>query len=222
MRLLHHFWLSPFSRKVRIALREKGLEFELHAEKYWERRSEFLRLNPAGEVPVLQEPHGLVLADSQAIVEYLDEVYTERPLIPGDAAERAEVRRLVVWFDQKFYREVTWYLIREKLLKRFMRMGEPDSELIRAGKRNLQSHLDYVGWLAERRNWLAGEHFSAADIAAAAQLSCLDYLGDVPWDGAPRAKDWYARVKSRPSFRAILADHIPGLPPPRWYADLDF
>lgn len=222
MRLLHHFWLSPFSRKVRIALKEKGLEFELHAEKYWERRPEFLRLNPAGEVPVLEEPHGLVLADSQAIVEYLDEVYTERPLIPGDAAERAEARRLTVWFDQKFYREVSWYLIREKLLKRFMRMGEPDSELIRAGKRNLQGHLDYIGWLAERRNWLAGEQFSVADIAAAAQLSCLDYLGDVPWDGAPRAKDWYARVKSRPSFRAILADHIPGLPPPRWYADLDF
>jgi glutathione S-transferase len=222
MRLLHHFWLSPFSRKVRIALKEKGLEFELHAEKYWERRPDFLRLNPAGEVPVLQEPHGLVLADSQAIVEYLDEVYSERPLIPGDAADRAEVRRLAAWFDQKFYREVSWYLIREKLLKRFMRLGEPDSELIRAGKRNLQGHLDYVGWLAERRNWLAGLEFSVADIAAAAQLSCLDYLGDVPWDGAPRAKDWYARVKSRPSFRAILADHIPGLPPPRWYADLDF
>lgn len=222
MRLLHHFWLCPFSRKVRIALREKGLDFELQTEKYWERKADFLALNPAGEVPVLVEPHGLVVIDSQAIAEYLDEVYSERPLLPGDSADRAEARRLAAWFDQKFHREVSWYLIREKLLKRFMRMGEPDSELIRAGKRNLPPHLEYVGWLTERRNWLAGDAFSLADVSAAAQLSCLDYLGDVPWESAPKAKDWYARVKSRPSFRAILADHIPGLPPPRWYADLDF
>jgi len=74
----------------------------------------------------------------------------------------------------------------------------------------------------ERRRWLAGENFSLADITAAAHLSTLDYLGDVPWDNHEPAKEWYARIKSRPSFRPLLADHIPGAPPPKHYADLDF
>jgi glutathione S-transferase len=173
-------------------------------------------------VPVLQEPDGTVLADSQAICEYLDEVYEGPSLLGRDPAARAECRRLTGWFDGKFHHEVTDYILTEKLMKRYMGMGQPESELIRAGAKNLEHHLAYVGYLAERRNYLAGEEFSLADIAAAAQISCLDYLGDVPWDGFAAAKDWYARVKSRPSFRTILADHIPGLPPPKHYADLDF
>ena len=222
MRFLYHFWLSPFSRKVRLALREKNLEFELQLEKYWERRDEFLSRSPAGEVPVLQEPNGLVLADSQAICEYLDDAYPEPPLLGGFSEQRAEARRVIAWFDQKFYREVSCYLLREKLLKRFMGLGHPDSELIRAGKRNIHYHMDYIGYLIDRRNWLAGDDFGLADLAAAAQLSCLDYLDDVPWGDHAVAKEWYARVKSRPSFRSILADHIPGLPPPKHYANLDF
>jgi glutathione S-transferase len=222
MRLLYQFWLSPFSRKVRIALKEKGLEFELPVEKYWERRKDFLAMNPAGQVPVLVEPDGQVLADSQAICEYLEEAYPEQPLLGAGPVRRAETRRLVSWFDQKLYREATHLLLREKLLKRFMGMGQPDSAMIRAGHQNMGYHLDYIAYLSERRNWLAGDDFSLADIAAAAQLSCLDYFGDVPWSQHPRTKDWYARVKSRPSFRPILADHIAGLPPPRHYADLDF
>ena len=129
---------------------------------------------------------------------------------------------MVAWFDVKFQREVTANLIGEKILKRFMRRGQPDSRAIRAGKTNIHTHLDYIGWLTERRTWLAGDHFSLADIAAGAHLSAVDYLGDVPWDEHEASKIWYARIKSRPSFRAILADHIPGAPPPRHYADLDF
>jgi glutathione S-transferase len=222
MRILYHFWLSPFSRKVRIALFEKGMETEQVVEKYWDRRPEFLALNPAGQVPVLSEPDGINLCDSQAIVEYLEDIQPEPNLLGREPLERAECRRLMAWFDGKFHNEVTDFLLREKLLKRFMGMGEPRSDLIRAGRENIGYHLDYIGYLMERRNYLAGEVFSLADITAAAHLSCLDYLGDVPWDQFAGAKEWYARVKSRPSFRAILADHMPGLPPPRHYADLDF
>lgn len=222
MRTLHHLWLSPFCRKVRIALAEKGLEFELKAEILWERRDAFLAINPAGEVPVLVEDGGPTLADSNAICEYLDETFPDPALFPGDAAARAEVRRLVAWFDGKFNREVTENLVGEKIMKRFLRMGEPDSRAIRAGKANIQIHLHYIAWLTERRTWLAGDTFSLADIAASAHLSAIDYLGDVPWEKFEAGKIWYARVKSRPSFRAILADHIPGEPPPRHYADLDF
>ncbi len=222
MRTLYNLWLSPFCRKVRIALAEKGLDFELKSENLAERRPEFLALNPAGEVPVLVVTGGPTIADSTAICEYLEETHPKPALYPGGPAERAEVRRLTAWFDGKFDREVTRNLVGEKILKRFMRRGEPDSRAIRAGKENIHIHLQYIAWLAERRTWLAGDSFSLADVAAAAHISTVDYLGDVPWEDYESSKLWYARVKSRRSFRAILADHIPGEPPPKHYADLDF
>lgn len=222
MRKLYHLWLSPFSRKVRVLLKEKGLDCELAVERVWERRPDFLALNPAGLVPVLVEHDGRVLAESQAICEYLDEVYPKKQMIGFDPASRAETRRLVAWWDLKFGRESSEPLVHEKVMKRFMGMGQPDSAVIRIAHQNLRHHLDYISWLAERRKYLAGDEFTLADIAAAAHLSCLDYLGDIPWDDHPHARDWYAKVKSRPSFRPLLADHIPGLPPPKHYADLDF
>jgi len=222
MRVLYHLWLSPFSRTIRVVLKEKSLDFTLKAEKVWERRPEFLALNPAGEVPVLLEPDGTVLADARAIAEFLDEVYREKILIGINPVDRAEVRRLVAWFDVKMNQEVTENLVGEKMMKRFLGLGQPNSSAIRAGHANLVNHLDYIGYLIERRRWLAGENFSLADITAAAHLSTLDYLGDVPWDNHEPAKEWYARIKSRPSFRPLLADHIPGAPPPKHYADLDF
>ena len=222
MRVLYHLWLSPFSRTIRVVLKEKNLEFTLKAEKVWERRPEFLALNPAGEVPVLIEPDGTVLAHVGAIAEFLDEVYREKILIGINPLDRAEIRRLVAWFDIKMNNEVTENLVGEKMMKRFLGLGQPNSSAIRAGHANLIHHLDYIGYLTERRRWLAGENFSLADITAAAHLSSLDYLGDVPWDDHEPAKEWYARIKSRPSFRPLLADHIPGAAPPAHYADLDF
>jgi glutathione S-transferase len=221
-RILFHLWLSPFSRKVRVLLAEKGLPFELKVEKTWERRTEFLAMNPAGDVPVLIEPDGTTLTDSQVIAEWIDETQAPPSLIGVDPLQRAETRRLVQWFDGKFNHEVTENLVGERVMKRFLKLGEPHAPAIRAGLANIHYHLDYIGWLAERRTWLAGDDFSLADISAAAHLSCVDYIGDVPWDQHDAAKDWYARVKSRPSFRPILADHIPGLSPPGHYADLDF
>jgi len=222
MHQLYHFWLCPFSRKVRIVLAEKRVQAELRVEKVWERREAFLRMNPAGETPVLVLSDGPVLADSRAITEYLDEVHDAPPLLGRSPAARAEVRRLVAWFDEKFFAEVGVYLIYEKLTKRLLAYGEPDSQSVRAGHANIRQHLGYLSWLIDARRWLAGDEFSLADIAAAAHISCVDYLGDVPWREFPEAKDWYARIKSRPSFREILGDHIPGFPPPVHYADLDF
>ena len=222
MPTLYHLPLDPFSRKVRIVIREKKIDVDLMVEQFWERRADFLALNPAGTIPVLQEDNGAVIAPSQTIAEYLDETVTELPLMQGSAADRAEVRRLCDWFDVKFHREVTDNLFGEKLMKRFLGLGEPNSEAIRAGHTNLDTHLSYIGYLADRRTWLAGDHFSLADIAAAAQISCIDYLGDVPWEDYQEAKQWYARIKSRPSFRPILNDYVPGTRPPAHYTDLDF
>jgi len=222
MRVLYHLWLSPDCRKVRVALLEKELDFELRAEYIWERRDEFLALNPAGDVPVLVESDGSALSGSNAICEFLDEVHPDPPLIGRQALGRAEVRRLVHWFDGKFDGEVTENLVGEKIMKRLLGQGAPNSKAVRAGHANIHHHLDYIGYLTERRIWLAGDTFSLADITAAAHLSTIDYLGDVSWKEHEEAKDWYARVKSRPSFRALLEDNVPGAPPQRHYANLDF
>ena len=156
------------------------------------------------------------------MIEYLEEAYPDTPLLPREIAARAEVRRVADWFLNKFEREVTENLVGEKLIKRLSGQGHPFAPAIRAGLANVTYHLDYIAFLSERRPWLAGSVFTLADIAAAAQLSCLDYIDNVPWDRSPEAKDWYARIKSRPSFRALLADNITGCPPPKHYADLDF
>ncbi len=222
MKTLYHLWLSPYCRKVRIVLAEKKIDYRLETENTWLRRREFLVINPAGEVPVLIEDDGTSIADSQAICEYLEEIVPTPSIFPVDPKERAEARRIVAWFDRKFSAEVSENLVGEKIFKRFLKTGAPNSALIRAGQQNIHYHLDYIGWLSERRNWLAGGVFSIADIAAAAHLSSVDYLGDVPWEDHISAKEWYVRIKSRPSFRAILADHLPGEPPPKHYADLDF
>lgn len=200
---------------------EKSLEFTMKVEPVWERKEAFLALNPAGEVPVLEDD-GIAICGHTVLSEYLEDRYPESPLVAGGPAERAEIRRIVDWFDTKFQAEVHDQLVGEKVMKRFLGLGQPDSSAIRAGLSNLQMHLEYISWLSDRRRWLGGDAFSLADIAAAAHLSCVDYLGDVPWSDFPEAKNWYARVKSRPSFRPLLSDLIPGLPPPAHYADLDF
>lgn len=230
MASLHHHPLDPQSRFIRLALGEMGVSAELVEEKPWERTDAFLRLNPAGEVPVLVEETGLVVPGARSIAEFLDETYGEglgeQRLLPTDVAERVEVRRVVDWFCVKFHAEVADYLVTEKVLKRFMPQrnggGAPDTGAIRAAKTNVRYHLRYLGFLIRRRNWLAGDRLTFADLAAAAHLSVVDYLGDVPWDEDDAAKDWYARVKSRPSFRPLLTDTVRGTAPSATYADLDF
>ncbi len=201
---------------------EKRLTFELRLEKAWERRADYLDLNPAGTVPTLIEDNGMVVPDSTVICEYLDEAYPDSGLMGRTLAERVEVRRLAAWFDGKFASEVTQNLFGEKMMRRMTKRGNPDPAAIRTGYVALRYHLEYIGWLAETRKWLAGGNLSLADFAAAAHLSSLDYIGDVDWSLSPAAKDWYARMKSRPSFRPLLSDRVPGAVPPAHYDDLDF
>ena len=222
MRTLYHLPLSPFSRKVRLVLAEKRLPFDLRLEKVWERRPEYLELNPAGTVPTLVEDNSVAIPNSSVICEYLEEAYPDMSLLGRTLAERVEARRLVAWFDGKFATEVTRNLLGEKFMRRMAGRGNPDAQAIRTGYVALRYHLEYLGWLAETRKWLAGSSISLADFTAAAHLSCLDYIGDVDWNMSQSARDWYARIKSRPCFRGVLADRVPGMVAPAHYADLDF
>jgi len=221
MNRLYHFPLSPFCRKVRLVLAEKKVEVELIYEHYWKRSIELTNRNPAGKVPILRI-NGLTLSDSQAICEYLEETITDFPLMPEEPRDRAEVRRLIFWFDDKFHREVTSNLLYERITKKIIGLGYPESKNIKLGSDKIKNHLDYIGSLLEERKWLAGKVLTLADFTAAAHLSCLDYTSDVDWNRNINVKDWYAKIKSRPAFRSILADQISGFPPPSHYTDLDF
>lgn len=228
MPTLHHHSLSAGSRYVRLALAEYGETATLIDEYPWQRRESFLALNPAGTLPVLVDDNEAVIAGATVIGEYLNEtrgVRADEPaLLASGAVERAEIRRLVAWFLGKFDSEVTAHLVNEKVFKRQINSGEsePNPAAIRAARSNVRYHMRYIGHLMARRTWLGGSAMSFADLAAAAALSTVDYLGEVPWEEDAHAKDWYARIKSRPSFRPILADLVRGNPPAAHYADLDF
>ena len=230
MLTLFHHPFCPHSRFIRLALGELGLEARLIEERAWDRREAFLVLNPAGTTPVLVEEGCPAVPGAAVIAEYLDETHGREPgnhrLMPATPACRVEVRRLTGWFNEKFFDEVSGPMVMERFYKRHMRIenggGPPDTDAIRAARANIRYHLAYIGWLVRTRYWLAGEQLSYADLAAAAHLSSVDYLGDVPWSKDEAAKTWYARVKSRPSFRAILAETLPGVPASEHYADLDF
>ncbi|SCZ65312.1 glutathione S-transferase family protein [Epibacterium ulvae] len=221
MARLYHVPLSPFCRKVRLSLAEKKIEVELIEERYWEQDPDFLRRNPAAKIPVLRLD-GIMMSESAAICEYLEDTRPEPPLMPADPEARFEVRRLISWFDDKFHHEVTSKLLYERVNKKVTGEGYPDSKNVKAGAKAIKYHLDYMAWLLDHRRWLAGDVMTLADFAAAAHLSCLDYISDVDWNRSAAVKDWYAKIKSRPAFRSILADQISGFRPPAHYADLDF
>ncbi len=224
---LHHFTLDPFSRRLRLALAEYGIDVALAEERPWQPSQSLGTLNPSGLSPVYVEDSGLAVCGPEAITEYLEETLgAQKPLIPGNAIARAEVRRLVSWFDVKFYTEVTEPVLTEKVIRRFVASpsgsSSPSMGRVRQGLSVMKAHLDYIAALSEERSWLAGEELSLADLAAAAHLSAIDYLGDIKWSDNPVAQNWYQRIKSRPSFRALLSDTVPGMAPSAHYADLDF
>ena len=230
MLTLFHHPFCPHSRYIRLALAEHGLEYRPVEERIWERREAFLMLNPAATTPVLVAEGYPPVPGAATIAEFLDETsgaeLHERRLMPTEVGQRVEVRRLAAWFNEKFFAEVSGPLVMERFYKRLMRIeqggGPPDTDAIRAARINVRYHIAYIGWLVRTRDWLAGDQMSLADLAAAAHLSVVDYLGDVPWTEDEVSKNWYARVKSRPSFRPILAETMAGIPPSATYADLDF
>lgn len=218
---LHQYPLCPFSRKIRFQCAEKGVAVECVREHPWERRDAFLLLNPAGQTPVfVQGP--VTLSDSAAIAEYLEETVERTPLFGAGAEARAETRRMCAWVDQKFYSEVVVPLLAERMFKRIVTRGQPEAAVIRGAQRAAEGHLDYLDYLLEHRRWLSGPAFGLADVAAAAQVSVADYLGGIDWDGHEETRTWYSAIKSRPTFRPLLAERMEGLPPPAHYDKLDF
>ena len=220
---LYQFPLCPFSRKVRLLLGEKGVGYEPVRESPWERRDEFLDLNPTGQTPVMVDSErGVTLIDSTVICEFFEETVSKAPMLNGTATDRAEIRRLVIWFDEHFYRDITAPLLHERMLKRIVYKQSPDGTALRTAMKAAVQHLDYVDYLLDHRTWLAGSTMSLADLAAAAQISIADYLGGIDWKNHEQTARWYGGMKSRPSFRPLLSERMEGIPASPHYHDVNF
>ncbi|WP_066653823.1 MULTISPECIES: glutathione S-transferase family protein [Sphingomonas] len=220
---LYQFPLCPFSRKVRLLLGEKGVGYDLVRESPWARRDEFMDMNPAGQTPVMADPgRNLLLIDSSAICEYFEETVEQAAMINGTAANRAETRRLVAWFDHQFYQEVTAPLLHERMIKRIVHRAAPDAKVLREAMKAAIGQLDYIDFLLDHRTWIGGATMGLADLAAAAQISVADYLGGIDWKGHEQTARWYRGFKSRPSFRPLLSERMEGIAPPSYYDDVDF
>ena len=223
--LLHHFSLDPASRQARLALGEKKLAYDERPVRYWEFDEVFHALSPTGRTPVLEVGTGearFAACELLAVLDWIETQGGKSTLLPADPAERAEALRLRTWFDRKFEVEVDAPILYERMEKRLQRLGPPEAEPLRQGRTALKENLIYLEDLLGRRDWLAGRTLSLAELAAAAHLSVLDYFGEIAWRSYPHLKTWYMRLKSRPSFRPLLADRLPGMAPVEHYADLDF
>jgi len=228
--ILYHYPICPFSRKVRVFMNEKAIKFDMKEVKVWTKDVKFLKLNPANETPVLEhKKRGTVICDSFVICEYLEDIYPSpkdllsRGFLGDSPEERAEIRRIEMWFDKKFYNEVSAYILEEKVYNRFLdSKSVPNTRKLKASQINLDMHLRYIEYLLRDRKWLAGEDFTIADIASACQLSSIDYFGEINWNYYRKVKDWYATIKSKPSFQPLLKDKIKGFKPSKWYNNLDF
>ncbi len=223
-RFLHHP-LDPSSRLIRLMCAEYGVPLNMEQISPWKREKDFTELSPAATLPVLIEQGRAAVVGPLAVIDAVEQKHALAPvagLFPLDPALRAEMWRLLEWVLFKLNDEVTRYFLEEKLGKHERGEGGPETSVLRAAKANLSEHLLYFDWLLASRTWVGGEEMSLADFALAAHISTLDYLGDIDWSNTGETRDWYARVKSRPAFRPLLADRLVGLPPSATYADLDF
>ncbi|MDR1598192.1 MAG: glutathione S-transferase family protein [Holosporales bacterium] len=222
MRTLYYYPLCAFSRTALLSLAEKKLDFATEITKFWDKTSPLLELNSFGRLPVLIDLNGSIVSGVYATIEYLEDAYDHVKLLGPDLSERAEARRIFQWMNEDFAADVTAPLVLEKDIKRYFPKSSPSSIVIKQIKDALCIYLKQLEQFAAQRNWLAGNTLSIADLTAAAHISVIDYLGGVSWAHFPVAKEWYTRVKSRPSFKRILSDRVLNIQPASHYANLDF
>jgi glutathione S-transferase len=213
MRRLVQLPLSPPSRFARLLIAEKRLSCDWVAPE-----------DLAEHLPVFVELDGSRHIGLWAIVDQLEGNYPAHPLTPEEPQPRAESLRLLDWAMGPLLESVTRRIVYERASQRYTGSTSrraPDMEIVRTGRDALRTALAEVGGMAERNGCLASRDCSLGDLAVAANLSAIDYFGEVPWSEFPAAAEWYMRIKSRPAFRTLLADRVPGQPPAAHYPDLD-
>lgn len=224
MLLVHTRTLEPMSRAVRLALGEKRAVFHHREAPAFETDAALLSVTSDGLTPVLVDDswgHGATLGEAMAIFEYLEDILPTPPLLPGGPLERAAVRAMTIRATRALG-PIVDVIVNEKAQKILTRQGSPDTGALRQASNAANELLDQIGHAADKEGWICGKKLSLADMVVAAHFSVLDFLDAVRWDVAPAGKNWYARLKQRPTFKTILADTLAGVTPPLHYGDLDF
>lgn len=222
MNKLYHYPLCPFSRQVRLYAAELNLNINLIKVDYWQPTVDVLQMNPAGTLPIWQELNGFTVNGIYPLTEYMQEKHGDSKLMLYDINAKAEIRRLLSWCNDKMHGEVTNIFVNEKLTRLLANQGPPRTDLLRLAKSNLAIHMNYFSELLSKYSYIASDSMSIADLALASHISIIDYFGEINWDNWLFIRNWYAVIKSRPSFRTILNDKVAGLMPSFHYNNLDF
>jgi glutathione S-transferase len=222
MLILYHYPLCPLSRLIRVLLAEQNIEFKLEKIDFWKEKQKLISIDPISELPALRSNENRIVIGLYALVEYVTSLTPNFYFSDLSNLEAAEMRRVIYWLDSRFNKEVTSYILSEKLIKLLSKEGSPRTEFLRAARINFIHHTNYFKTLFARNGNIATHQQSVADIFLASHISVLDYFGEINWDKISWMRDWYAAIKSRPSFRKILQDRVPIINPPSYYEDPDF
>ncbi len=204
MLTLYEHPLSPYAQKNKIALREKGLEFELatpDAIGSGDTGGDFLKANPRGEVPALIDD-GFAIFDSTIILEYLEDKWPSPPLLPTSAADRARVRMIEDVMDTHF-EAINWGLGE---VAYFKRATGAESEAIFA-KAAAQTQ-GYFAWLENQlgdADWFNGDHFGWGDLAIIPYINGSASFGNTPAEGS-KLEAWAARTNARDAVATTAAE----------------
>jgi glutathione S-transferase len=218
---LYHYYLCSSSRYIRLILEEHKIPYQTQLENYWKPQKDFLQLNPAGHLPVLINEENFPFIGANACVEYIRDLKLRPDLFVDDYREKAEINRLVHWFDVVFKKEVFDPIIYEKVFSRIVDNITPNSENIRAALNNLDFHIQYLNYLLNGKKYFIKEEVTYLDFLAVANFSVLDYLGLLNLNSYKNIREWYFKIKSRPSFKILLKDQIVGLNAHENYQNID-
>ncbi len=196
---------SPFARKARVALLEKGLAFETVIDNPWNPGAQAPACNPLGKIPVLLTPDDGAIFDSKVIVEYVEAKWPASPLLPVDAMQRVAARQVEAVADGVCDAVV---LI---VLERARPEGLRSADWVARQRAKVDAGVaDAEGRLGGRA-WFVGDAFGLADIAVGCMLGYLDLrLPEFAWRAiAPRLARWFDDVAARESFRTTLPSAQP-------------
>ena len=222
MYTLYHFPLCPFSRKLRVMMNEKEINYDLKLYEFWNKNKQNYKLTKFGSVPILVAGKN-VFQHSYLASSYLERVYNNVELIPKDFNKNLHVKTMCLWFEEKFFNDVVYHFLYQKVINFLSSNTSPDTNVLNIAKENLIHYFNYIESILAHSTWIAGDFFTLSDITAACQISVLDYLGIIDWKKTPPAiVDWYCVIKSRSSFQSLLEDRIIGFQPPAHYGKLDF
>ena len=218
---LYHYYLCPSSRFIRIILEEFKIKYNVQLENYWKPQKDFLKINPAGHLPVLINEEGFPIIGANACLEYFQDLNLKPNLLGENYKDKAEIYRLYHWFDTLFKKEVLDPIVYEKVFSRVVDNITPNSSNIRAALQNLTFHINYLDYLLKQQDYLVTNSLTYLDFLASANLSVLDYLGLLNFEKNENIREWYSKLKSRPSFKTLLRDQIVGLNPDEKYKLID-